>query len=218
MRPHLSNQRTIALTMVEVLVVIFVIAFAVALLLPALAAAKKRSARISCISNLKQISLAYRIWAGDYGDKYPMQVSVTNNGAMELVAAGNVAACFQSMSNQLSTPRLLVCPEDTHITVAANFSTGFSGANISYFVNPDAAETYPQMIMAGDDNLLVDGKPVRPGILNLWANQTIVWTQDRHHDVGNIGLADGSVETVNNSGLTNLLHQTGVATNRLAIP
>jgi len=82
---------------------------------------------------------------------------------MELVATGNVAACFQVMSNELSTPKILLCPEDTRRTYATNFSTGFSGANISYFLNPDAVETYPQMILDGDDNLLVDGKPVSAG-------------------------------------------------------
>ena len=94
-----------------------------------------------------------------------MAVSVTNGGAMELVATGNVAACFQVMSNELSTPKILLCPEDTHRTYATNFSTGFSGANISYFVNPDAAEAYPQMIMLGDDNLLVDGQAHSAGNL-----------------------------------------------------
>jgi hypothetical protein len=129
-----------------------------------------------------------------------MSVSVTNGGAMELVAIGNVAACFQVMSNELSTPKILLCPEDTHRTYATNFSTGFSGANISYFLNPDAVETYPQMILDGDDNLLVDGKPVQPGIL-LWTNQTIAWTKDRHHGVGNIGMADGSAMQVTSGSL-----------------
>jgi prepilin-type N-terminal cleavage/methylation domain-containing protein len=157
MKPRFSHQRNRALTLTEVLVVIFVIAVAVALLLPALAAAKRKSARIGCVSNLKQIGIAYRLWEGDHGDKYPMAVSVTNGGAMELVATGNVAACFQVMSNELSTPKILLCPEDTHRTYAANFTTGFSGANISYFISADAVETYPQTILDGDDNLLVDG-------------------------------------------------------------
>lgn len=92
-----------------------------------------------------------------------MAVSVTNGGATELAAAGDVAACFQVMSNELSTPKILHCPDDAHRTYATNFSTRFSAANISYFINADAAEAYPQMILDGDDNLLVDGKPVPAG-------------------------------------------------------
>jgi prepilin-type processing-associated H-X9-DG protein len=201
MNPRFSHQRNRALTLTEVLVVIFVIAFAVALLLPALAAAKRKHARIGCVSNLKQIGIAYRLWEGDNNGKYPMAVSVTNGGAMELVATGNVAACFQVMSNELSTPKILLCPEDTHRTYATNFSTGFSGAHISYFISADAVEIYPQMILDGDDNLLVDGKPVQPGILNLRTGTTIAWTKDRHHGNGNIGMADGSAQQVTGDGL-----------------
>ena len=108
---------------------------------------------------------------------------------------------WQMMSNELSTPKILLCPADTRPYCATNFSTGFSDANISYFVNLDAVETYPQMILIGDDNLLVDGKPVQPGILNLWTNTTIAWTKDRHHGVGNIGMADGSAQQVTSDGL-----------------
>jgi prepilin-type processing-associated H-X9-DG protein len=224
MNPRFSHQRNRALTLTEVLVVIFVIAFAVALLLPALAAAKRKHARIGCVSNLKQIGIAYRLWEGDNNGKYPMAVSVTNGGAMELVATGNVAACFQVMSNELSTPKILLCPEDTHRTYATNFSTGFSGAHISYFISADAVEIYPQMILDGDDNLLVDGKPVQPGILNLRTGTTIAWTKDRHHGNGNIGMADGSAQQVTGDGLNSAVVSstsgtpTNNATSRWLIP
>ena len=201
MKPRFSHQQNQALTKIDVLVIVAVLVVVAALLLPALAAAKRKSSRIGCMGNIKQIGIAFRLWEGDNGDKYPMAVSVTNGGAMELAATGNVAVCFQVMSNELSTPKILLCPEDTHRTYATNFSTGFSSANISYFLNPDAVETYPQMIMIGDDNLLVDGKPVQPGILNLRPGTTIAWTKDRHHGVGNIGLADGSAQQVTGDGL-----------------
>jgi competence protein ComGC len=218
MKPRPANQRNRALTLTEVLVVIFVIAFAVALLLPALAAAKRKHARIGCVSNLKQIGIAFRLWEGDNGDKYPMAVSVTNGGAVELIAPGKAYILWQTVSNQLISPRTLWCPADLDHVAATNFSTGFSDANISYFVSLDAAETYPQMIMAGDDNLLVDGKPVQPGILYLWTN-TIAWTKDRHHGVGNIGMADGSAQQTTSGGLNSAFGSctNGVPTNNAAI-
>jgi competence protein ComGC len=215
MKPRFSHQQTTALTKIDVLVIVAVLVVMAALLLPALAAAKRKSARINCISNVKQIGIAFRLWEGDNKDKYPMAVSVTNGGAMELAATGNVAACFQVMSNELCTPRILLCPEDTRRTYATNFSIGFSDANISYFISLDAAEMYPQMILAGDDNLLVDGKPVQPGILNLRPGTTIAWTKDRHHGVGNIGLADGSAQQVTGDGLNSAFSSctNGVLTN-----
>jgi len=225
MQPRFSKQRNRALTLTEVVVVVAVLVVLAALFLPALAAAKRKSSKLNCSSNIKQIVIAFRLWEGDNNDKYPMAVSVTNGGAMELVATGNVAACFWVMSNELSTPKILLCPEDPHRFYATNFSTGFSDANISYFLNPDAAESYPQMVMLGDDNLVVDGKPVPPGILNLRANQTIGWTKDRHHGAGNIGLADGSAQQVTSKELQqanrealNSASVSGSTTNRWLIP
>ncbi len=212
MRPLLSIQRNRALTLIEVLVIIFTIAVVVVVLLPALAASKRKSSRVGCISNIQQIGIAFRLWEGDNNDKYPMAVSVRNGGAMELITTGNVVACFRVMSNELSTPRILYCPADTNRTCATNFSNGFSDVNISYFINPEAAEAYPQMIMLGDDNLLVNGKPVQPGILNLWTNATVAWGKDRHHGVGNIGMADGSAQQVTSAGLQQA-NQVGLGTN-----
>jgi hypothetical protein len=216
MKPRLSNQRTTALTMVEVLVVIVVLAVFAAVLLPTLAH-RERLRRIPCVSNLKQIGLSYLIWAGDNGDKYPMRVSVTNGGTMELVATGNVAAVFEVMSNELYTPKLLICPEDTHRVWATNFSAGFDNSHISYFVGVDADQTSSQMLLSGDDNFAIGGVPVKSGLLLLATNTPVSWTAARHVRQGNIGLADGSVQQVITDGLQKVLQQTG-ATNRLAIP
>jgi competence protein ComGC len=224
MKPRFSHQQNQALTKIDVLVIVAVLVVVAALLLPALAAAKRKSSRIGCMGNIKQIGIAFRLWEGDNGDKYPMAVSVTNGGAMELAATGNVAVCFQVMSNELSTPKILRCPNDVRRTYATNFSTGFSDANISYFVNQDAAETYPQMILDGDDNLQIDGKPVQPGVLNLRTGTAIAWTKDRHHGHGNIGMADGSAQQVTGDGLNSAVASstsgtpTNNATSRWLIP
>jgi len=218
MRLRLSNQRIAALTLVEVLVVIAVVICLIGFLLPALMASKQKARRIDCVNNLKEIGVASRLWEGDHGDKYPMAVSVTNGGAMEVIGAGNAYVLWQTMSNEFHSPKNLHCPADTGRIAATNFSIGFSDANISYFVTLDAAETYPQMILDGDDNLLVDGKPVQPGILNLRTGTTIAWTKDRHHGVGNIGMADGSAQQATSEGLNSALgtSTTAIPTNNAA--
>jgi prepilin-type processing-associated H-X9-DG protein len=183
---------------------------------------KKRDNRIGCISNLKQVNLALRIWEGDNYNQYPMTVSVTNRGAMELVAAGNVAACFQVMSNELSTPKILICPLDRKHVPATNWTTDFNNSHISYFINPDASEAYPQMIMSGDDNLAVNGVPVKSGLLLLSGNASVSWTTERHGRVGNLGFADGSVAEESSAGFQNALilatNGTPFTTNGIVIP
>ena len=205
------------MTLIEVLVVVFSIALLAAMLLPALGTSKRKTSRINCINNLKQMGICFRLWEGDNGDKYPMQFAVTNSDMMKLIGGGNAYVLWQSMSNELSTPKILLCPEDTNHIGTNNFSTGFSDANISYFFGLDASENNPQALLAGDDNFAVNGKPVQPGILNLPTNAPVTWTKERHNGNGNIGLADGSVQQFTTPGLT-LAISNAAAPVRLVIP
>ena len=205
-------------TLVDILMIVFVLAVLAAVLLPKLASNKNPAQRITCTNNLKQLGLAYRQWGLDNGDKFPMQVSVTNGGTMELVESGVVYPHYQVMSNELNTPKILVCPEDKGRTAAAAFTTNLSRANLSYFVGVDAVETAPQMFISGDDNFTVNGKKPKPGLLLLWTNSPVAWTKDRHVNQGNIGLADVSVPQFSTSKLMEGLRHTGPATNRLAMP
>lgn len=59
---------TRAFTLIELLVVIAIIAILAAILFPVFAQAKEAAKRTSCLSNTKQISLAFTMYEGDYDD------------------------------------------------------------------------------------------------------------------------------------------------------
>ncbi len=217
MKTSLCHQREQGLTLVELLVIIAVLSFLFMMLMPRMGAnPKTRATRIQCVSNLKQIGLATRVWEGDHGDKFPWNIPGTNGGTMEFTTGTNLFRHFQVMSNELSTPKVLICPTDTARVSATNFSL-FSDSNLSFFIGLDASQTDPQGILSGDRNI-TNGTPVRNGILELTTNRPSGWTDEMHRQVGNLTLSDDSVQQVSGTGLRNTVENTGLFTNRLQMP
>ena len=64
-------------TLIELLVVVAIIAIVAALLLPALAGARVRSQRVSCLNNLRQLQLAWAMYPDDNHDTVSPNVQVT---------------------------------------------------------------------------------------------------------------------------------------------
>jgi prepilin-type N-terminal cleavage/methylation domain-containing protein len=127
------NKKTGAFTLIELLVVIAIIAILASMLLPALARAKAKAQRISCINNMKQIGTAYRVWENDNGDRYP-QLQAENAGgcsglfglgnppaAPSTVVANNAFLVYSLIQNEMGqSPKLVICPSDER-SANANF-------------------------------------------------------------------------------------------------
>ena len=206
------------LTLVEALLLLSVLALLIALLLPARARPRRHSSRLGCVNNLKQIGLSYRQWALDNSDRYPMRISIKRGGAMEWVEQGIAWPVYQVMSNELNTPKILVCPDDETRTNALSFGQNLDRTNLSYFVGVDADEAEPHKMLVGDSNLEADSAPIPAGVLTFLTNRTVGWSGKRHKFQGNVGLADGSAQGFSNKQLRQALPSMGNSTNRMLIP
>ena len=97
---------------------------------------EKVAQQVTCVNNLKQIGLGFRIWSGDHGDKNPFEVSTNAGGVMELAAAKdglrqNGYLIFRCMSNELTVPLLVVCPQDKSKAPAKDWAN-LTESNVSY--------------------------------------------------------------------------------------
>jgi prepilin-type processing-associated H-X9-DG protein len=172
----------------------------------------RRADRIRCISNLKLVGLSFRIFATDNNDQYPGALLATNEAVRGSVTAVDI---IRSLSNELSTPKLIVCPADTK-KEATNFAS-LSALNISYFASLSASETNPTAFLAGDRNVMVDGR-LGAGLVKLTTNAVVGWSAELHNGQGNICMADGSVQQFSSNRLKHELRTQPIGTNYLVFP
>jgi hypothetical protein len=84
---------------------------------------KEEAQSVQCVSNLKQIGLAARMWANDHKDVFPPDL--------------------MSIRDELGTPKVLFCPADAAAIRVTEWSQ-LDPSSISYrFLNPNGNETDP---------------------------------------------------------------------------
>jgi hypothetical protein len=207
-------------TRAEAVVLIGVLIFVtVGVFLPYLAKAKAKASRINGGHNLKNVGLAFRVFAIDNHDFFPMALSTNEGGTKEIIETGAVFRHFQALSNELATPKILVCPMDADrwTKQATSFVNNFSDANISYFVGLDASETNGVSILSGDRNL-EGGTEVGKRIFAFTNPNTARWGPRIHENNGCLCYGDGSVMGLSNGRLASYFEIPSNAAIRLAIP
>ena len=95
--------------LISIFVVLIVIAFS--LILPSLSRSRHGYSKIKDTNNLKNVGLAFRIFANDHNEKFPQAISGDENqkGTLEYAdQAKDIWRHFSVMSNELSTPKILI--------------------------------------------------------------------------------------------------------------
>jgi prepilin-type N-terminal cleavage/methylation domain-containing protein len=110
-----------AFTLIELLVVIAIIAILAAILFPVFATAREKARQTTCLSNVKQLGIAFLAYQQDYDECNP-------NGSNPY-ADGNGWACM--VYPYVKSTGVFVCPSDASQSVVAS-SYAYNSNNVHY--------------------------------------------------------------------------------------
>lgn len=195
----ISSKKAGAFTLTELLVVVVTIGLLVAAIVPAYSAAKAKSDRLWCTNFQKQMGTAFRVFASDNGDMYPLQTKtnayIVPTGATAAQVNSTAAEPWQIMQcmwNELQSPRVLLCPSDRERArlIRVEDFNGFAGktgsvttASLAHPANQNNAVSYAFAVAADESRplgvLIVDRNVNNVGVAGAGVVSNVALTRSR---------------------------------------
>lgn len=238
MRLRSEKRRVTGLTRLEVVVLVATGALLLFILVAVISAwrgASDMAKGLQCVNNLKNVGIAFRVFATDHNSQFPWQVSANEGGSAdstqnpELLWRHFLVMTKENMrSYDLDSTKYLWCPKDSAKRPAEVFQLTFTNRkavvfagnqHVSYFLGlnantDDLRAVRAEGILAGDRNLTVNLRPVGAGRVTLTGGQTLGFDRTSLHRLyGQLLFADGSVDQVSSLQL-----QPSATTNLLLVP
>ena len=204
-----------AFTRLDLIAVLLVLSLCAAVVLPALASSRPRSLRVMCANNLRQIGNAFHLWGNDHGDVPPYAVSVADGGTRLHPLAVNPWLHFSWVSNELASPRVLLCPSDSGRSAEAwsgsptegYLHPTFANNATSYFLSHGGGGkvVWPFTFLLGDRNVGGWSNSRGSVFFNSALDSNLTgaawWTNGLHGQMGNVFRYDGAVLQLSDSEL-----------------